>query len=295
MKCKSNHAGYEKQKYRQQLQVGAENGSAARFLLVLSRKHTLYDELVGTPIPKPDNGRPHQRSQPRKLRILVAAHQVGHHIAVFVHRSGTADAHHLVPAAQLFQSQHQNHHRPQQQNRRLGHRSVQHRTHPSEDGIECRQHHQSYRGNPEEIDSPQLLDTEDLLEYQPTGIHCHRYFGQHVTDQRNHRKNRPRLRIVALLQKLRHGIHHTPAVKRHKHPSQQQNEPSLNFPVGHRHTARSARSGQADQVLRTDVRRKYRCPDGNPCRIATSQKVIGSIFLPLLHYPHDYPDQDSHE
>ena len=57
MQCKGNHTRDKEKENRQQLQISPEDRSPTRFLLVFTRKDTLDDVLIGTPIPKTDDGR----------------------------------------------------------------------------------------------------------------------------------------------------------------------------------------------------------------------------------------------
>ena len=68
--------------------------------------------------------------------------------------------------------------------------------------------HQSDGCNPEEVDAPEFLDAEYLLEHEATGINRYSYFGQHVGNQRDDRKNGARFLVEAAFEELRHGINH---------------------------------------------------------------------------------------
>ena len=167
--------------------------------------------------------------------------------------------------------------------------------HTADDGVKRRDEHQSDCRNPKEVDAPQLLNAEHLLEDQTAGVDRHGDLRHHVTDERNHRQNGARLRVVTPLQELGHRQDHAAGVKRHEDPTQQQNHPPLNLPMGHRHTRRSAGTGKADQMLRPDVRSEQRRTDGNPCRIATAEKVVRRIFILLTQDRHHDPNHHAHE
>ena len=91
----------------------------------------------------------------------------------------------------------------------------------------------------------------------------------------------------APLEELRHREDLRPDVERHEHPAQHQQAPGVQLVVGHGHAARCARAGQADQVLRADVRREDRRADDEPAEVAAGQEVVvGGVLVP--------PDEPEH-
>ena len=237
MKGEGNHTRNQEEEHGQQLQIGSEDGTATALLLVLTRENTLDDILVGTPVPETDNSRTDQGTKPRILRVAVRTHQVNHSaggtLVVGLH---VAELKHLVPAAQGFHSQHQDNQRAEEQDWSLKHRGVEHALHTSEDSVYSGDEHKTDSGNPEEVDTPELLYTEYLLEHKSAGIDGNGHLRQHIADQRDNAEDGAALCVVAALQELRHRIYHTACVERYEYPSENQNHPSLNLPVGHCHT-----------------------------------------------------------
>ena len=243
MQCKGNHTRDKEKENRQQLQISPEDRSPTRFLLVFTRKDTLDDVLIGTPIPKTNDGRANQGAKPRILRVAVVANEVCHRIAIVVDHRRAANTHHLVPTAKLLESQNQNNQGAEQEDRRLKYRSIEHRLHSPEYRIKSRDDNQANGRNPEEINSPQFLNAKNLLEDQAAGVNRNSHLCQHVAYQRYKGKNRARLGIIAPFQEFRHRINHAPRVERDENPAKDKNHPALNLPMSHGHAARSAGPG----------------------------------------------------
>jgi len=212
-------------------------------------------------------------------------------VTVLVDLHGGTGGDQGIPTADGAQTQYEDDDTAEQEDGRLQHGGVQHRLHTAENRVERRDEHQTDGGNPEEVNAPEFLDTEYLLEHQSAGIHRHGHLGEHITDERDDGKDGAALLVVALLQEFRHGIHHTSCIERDEHPSEYQYHPALNFPVGHGHTRRGARSGEADKVFRTDVRCEDGCADGNPCGVFSTEEIIRRVIVLLTDDPHHDTDE----
>ena len=249
-----NHAGDEEQEHREELEIGSENGAASGLLLVPAGEDPLDNELVRAPVPETDDRRADQSAEPRVLRVTERSHQVGHGpLGTFIIRRYIAKVQHVLPAAELLESEDEDHDGTDEQDGGLQHRGVEHTFHTTEDGVDSGDDNQADGGNPEEVDSPKFLDAENLLEYKTAGINSNGHLGQHIRDQRDNREYGTALCVVATLQELRHGINHASCVERNEYPTENKDHPSLNLPVGHSHTRGSTCSGKTNQVFRSDV------------------------------------------
>ncbi|MEZ5366729.1 MAG: hypothetical protein R2748_31410 [Bryobacterales bacterium] len=77
-----DHAGHEEDEDRRELQVAAEDRSAARLALILARQHALDDVLVRTPVPEADDGRGEEDARPGEGGVFGRANQVQHRVAL---------------------------------------------------------------------------------------------------------------------------------------------------------------------------------------------------------------------
>ena len=130
-----DHAGDEEQEHREELQVSAEDGTAAGFLLVLAGEDALDDELVGAPVPE--------------FGILAGAHEVGHRVTEVIDGLGAADVHHRVPAAQLAETEPQDDEGTDEEDRRLQDGGLQDGFHTADDGVDGGDDHQGEGRDPE--------------------------------------------------------------------------------------------------------------------------------------------------
>ena len=134
---------------------------------------------------------------------------------------------------------------------------------------------------------PVEIGQEDA-EDDAAGEDADRHLGQHVGHERDERQDRPGGRREAPLQELGHGEDLRAHVERHHDPAQDEQAPGVELVMGHGDAVGRARAGQADEVLRPDIRSEDRGADDQPAQVAAGQEVIGRG--PLL-LPHDLPGQ----
>src|ERR1700730_6236188 len=64
-----NQAGQYQHEHGQNLEKASEDGCRFRVAFILGGEHTLYDHLIGAPVPDPEYGRSKKYSGPRKIGI----------------------------------------------------------------------------------------------------------------------------------------------------------------------------------------------------------------------------------
>ena len=283
-----DHAGDEEQEHREKLQVSTEDRTATGLLLVLAGEDALDDELVCAPVPETDDGGAEQGAVPREFAVLGGTHQIGHRIAVLVHGLGAADVHHGVPAAQFLQAEPEDDERAEQEDRCLKDRCLEDGFHAADDGVDGGDEHEGEGRHPE-------VDAQQGIQGQAARKDRNGHFGEDVTGQGQPGQDTAAFLVIAFFQELGHGIHHAAFIERNEHPAQDKDHPTLDFPMGLRHTGRRAGARQADKMLRSDVGGKDGCTDGNPRGRTAAQKIVaGGLFLLAGDIPDD-PDHGHEE
>ncbi len=169
--------------------------------------------------------------------------------------------------------------------------------HAADDRVEARQQHHRHRADPEAVER-HAANVEAQLRHQGSeddaaGEDPHGDLGEHVGDQRNDRQHPPRRRREPALQELRHRVDLRPHVEGHEDPPEHEQAPGVEFVMRHRHAARRARAGQADQVLGADVRGEDRSADDQPAQVAPGQEVVVGRVLHAPHHPGDEREQQA--
>jgi len=190
----------------------------------------------------------------------------------------TADELDLGPASDLDQSDDQDDDGSDEQDRRLENRGEQDRLHASEDRVQAREEHEPDGADPEHVviasEDPDAVDAEDRPEDHPSGIDGHGDLGQHVADQGNDGQDGPGGGIEAPFQVLGHGEDLDAIIERDEDPAEDEDEPGLDFPVGHGHPADETGPGQADKVFGPDIGGEDRRADRNPAGVAAGQEIV---------------------
>ena len=112
-------------------------------------------------------------------------------------------------------------------------------------------------------------------------------------DERDDGQHVARAGGEAPFEKLRHGEDQRAGVERHEHPRQHQQAPGVQLVMRHRHAVLGARAGQADDVLRADVRGEDGRADDPPAEVAAGQEVVGGGVLGPADDPPGDAEQDA--
>ena len=167
---------------------------------------------------------------------------------------------------------------------------------PPSDRVQAGQHDHEHRADPEAVEDRaadlNLHLGQQRAEHDAAGEDADRDLRQHVRDQRDHRQHPARRRRKAALEELRHREDARPHVERHQHPAEHEQAPGVQLVVRQRHAARRPGAGQADEVLRADVRREDRGADDDPSEVAAGQEVVvGRIPAPQHRPPGQAQEQ----
>jgi hypothetical protein len=289
--CEGDHAGHQEDEHRRQLEEAGENRTAPRLRLVAAGKNALDDVLVGTPVPETDDRRAGQHRHPRPFGIVIGSDEVD---------VGARRRDHGVPAgeqiavAKGLQADEENGHRPEDQHRGLQNGGVHDHAQAAEHGVKAGGEGKAQRDGPEhvhlEAEERDRLDTKKRAHHDVAGVDGGGDLGQHQRGHRQKAEEIARAAAEAQFEELRHGEDLHAVVKRHEHPAQDQDKPALHFPMRHRHAGGKTGAGQADQVLRTDIRREDVGTDLKPVTVAPRQEVIlaGLGRRPHRHKANDY-------
>src|SRR5277367_879792 len=204
------------------------------------RKHALHNHLIRAPIPDAKNRRAKKYACPWK--ILVAGRS--HHVEVTRRHHG----------AQVFKSTHaveandRQSHRATYKDEGLDGIGVDDRGQAAGDCVNAGGDHQNNRRLPQRPAS-------DTLQNDASRVKLNRNLRENVCDDRNRRQIHSAVAIEAALQKFRHGEYVRTQVKRHEHPSEnQQYQAGKPLKMPYREPRGSAGSGQSNKVLGRNVR-----------------------------------------
>ena len=128
---------------------------------------------------------------------------------------------------------------------------------------------------------------EQRAEDHAAGEDADRDLRDDERDDRNDREDVAGTGAEAALEKLRHGEDLRAHVEGNEDPGENEQAPGVQFVVRQRDAAGRARSGEADDVLRADVRREDRCADDPPargCGRRGSSRCVVSLPLRTTHH-----------
>ena len=129
--------------------------------------------------------------------------------------------------------------------------------HAAENGVKAGQDHDQDGTDPERADGG-IAQSDVHFREQGGKNHAARVdadgdFGDDEGDQRNDGEHIAGAGGKAAFEKLRHGEHQRPGIEGDEDPRQDEQTPGVQFVMGHGHAGLRAGTGQADDVLRTDV------------------------------------------
>ena len=129
------------------------------------------------------------------------------------------------------------------------------------------------------------LVTEDGLDGEGAGEDGHRRLGEDVAHQEDEREQRARAGRIAALEELGRREYFGAQIERREDPAEHQHEVRVQLPVREGHAGVGARTREADQVLRADVRREDRRADQEPAGAAAGEEVVRGVLFFLQRAP----------
>ena len=259
---------------------GATTSASHHSLVVLTRnltEYTLYDVLVGAPVPETDNAGSEEDHVARILSVhRVTRIGVEHVIDAVAVVHGTSCIHHRGPtfsdaaAAQCSQTEEQHEEGTDNQDRCLDGGKCHHTFHTSEDGEDCGDSNQTDSAYPE-------IQTQQVLKEDTTRESGYRDLSQHVSHEGDDAQPGTSALGIAELQEVRHSndlthLVNQQLIERHEEPAEDEDHPALHFPVSHTDAVFCACTGQTYKVLRTDVGSKDSHTDYVP-RLALTKEI----------------------
>src|SRR5437773_10396674 len=107
-----------------------------------------------------------------------------------------------------------------------------------------------------------------------------RYFGKHISNDRNARKVHGARPAEATLQELRHGENVGAQIETNENPTQsQKNQASQPFEMADRQSRSRPRPCQSNEMFSRNIGDKQRRPNRKPSHAAAGQEVIGRSAL----------------
>ena len=198
-----------------------------------------------------------------------------------------------IHAADLAETHEQQHRGTGQQHGHVHGFGPQHRLHAAEHHEHAGDDHEEERGEPEEIHFAEqrqrdVLVSEDRLDRERAGEDRHRRLGEDVAHEEDERQERARAGRVATLEEFRRGEDLRAQIERREDPAEHQHQVRVQLPMREGHAGFGAGAGEADQVLRADVRREDGGTDQEPAGVAAREEVVGRV----LFFLHRAPDAD---
>ena len=209
---------------------------------IACRKNTLHNDLVGAPIPDPEDRCSKEDAGPRKARIGSRLDHVeiagGHHGAE------------MFEPSDAMQTNHRKRDRTGDQDEGLNGIGINDGSKTSCDRVNAGRDHEDDRGLHQR-------PAGDALQHHASRVQLHGNLREDVSNDRNGREVYGALPVEPALQKFRHGEHIRTQIKGYEHPSQdQEHDAGQPFKMTDRESGRGARAGQANEVLRRDIRYK---------------------------------------
>ena len=270
--------GQHQHEHGKDLEIAGENRSRPRMALVLRRQHALHDYLVGAPVPDAENRRAEEDAGPWEVGIAERLDHVK--VALGHGRPQPGEA------AGSIQTDHRQDHRPRDENQRLDEIGIDDRGQPSGDRVHAGRDHENQRRR-------QRVPSHHALEDDPCGIEVNGNLREDVGENGDAGKVDRAGAAEPALQELGHREHVRPQVERHEHPSEQQHDQTREpLEVAHRKTRRGAGPGQADEMLRRDVRHEQRRADCEPADVAAREEIVGGGPLLERKIEPDREDDD---
>ncbi len=236
--------------------------------LIPCGEHALNDDLVGAPVPDAKNRSAEKNARPG---IVGIADRFDH-----VEIAGGNRGAKTGKAADFLESDKSQSTSTGQENDRLHEVCVNDRGETSGNRIDT--------GGDDKNNCcrPRILPAHDAIHDKSCCIEVHGNLREDIRNDGNTREIRGAVAVKTALQKFRHGENIRPKIEGNEYPSKEKkNENGEPFIVTGCEAGGGAGTGEADEMLRGNVRNEQRSADGEPADVAAREEIaFGRALFP---------------